>query len=373
MSIAAIFLVFFSTTTVPVSAQSLNDFNLLGVSCFFPGQTGCNSSGGNVFDILVTFGLALAPFLAIVVIMFGGYKYLFSGLPGDQEDGKKSIQSGVIGLIIVLVANGIVGLVRGSFTANGLNAGALIGQINQISDFLFGLVSVVAVGVIVWGGYKYLLSGLPGDQEDGKKTIQNGVIGLVVVLLARPLASIVGATFGSTGSGATATLALNPASIIKTITDILTTFVIPLSSVITVALFVYGAFLILTSGGDDSKVSSGRDAIRNAVIGLLITLLATTIVQLIIFFIPASQTAPSNNSSQTNQSNTTPNTNLPSTTNNNGNTNNTGTTNNNTGNTNTNNSGGGNTSGNTVDGGRGTTTTTQNSSRPLPPPSPAAN
>jgi len=321
ISILGIFLALFGNLSLPVSAQTLNDFNLLGVSCFFPGQEGCGD-GRNVFDILVTFGLALAPFLAIVVIMYGGYKYLFSGLPGDQEDGKKSIQSGVIGLIIVLIANGIVGLVRGTFTAEGLNAGALIGQINQVSDFLFGLVSVVAVGVIVWGGYKYLLSGLPGDQEDGKKTIQNGVIGLVVVLIARPLAAVVSSTFGTSGSGASASLALNPTSIIKTITDILTTFVIPLSSVITVALFVYGAFLILTSGGDDSKVSSGREAIKNAVIGLLITLLATTIVQLIIFFIPASQTPPSNNS-QSSPSNTN-NRNTPSINNQNPATNNTG-------------------------------------------------
>ena len=300
ISIIGIFLAVFSTANIPVSAQSLNDFNLLGVNCFFPGQKGCKGGDqNNVFDLLVTFGLALAPFLAIIVIMYGGYKYLLSGLPGDAEDGKKSIQNGVIGLVIVLIANGIVGVVRGSFNANGLTATALIGTINQGSDFLFGLVSVVAVGVIVWGGYKYLLSGLPGDQEDGKKSIQNGVIGLVVVLIARPLAGIISRTFGSTTTSTDAALTLDPTSIIKTITDILTTFVIPLSSVITVALFVYGAFLILTAGGDDSKVGNGRDAIRNAVIGLVITLLATTIVQLVIFFIPASTTKPSTPASQT--------------------------------------------------------------------------
>lgn len=313
--------------SIPVSAQSLNDFNLLGVNCFFPGQAGCQGgSQNNVFDILVTFGLALAPFLAIIVIMYGGYKYLLSGLPGDAEDGKKSIQNGVIGLVIVLIANGIVGVVRGSFNANGLTATALIGTINQGSDFLFGLVSVVAVGVIVWGGYKYLLSGLPGDQEDGKKSIQNGVIGLVIVLIARPLAGIISRTFGSTTTSTDAALTLDPTSIIKTITDILTTFVIPLSSVITVALFVYGAFLILTAGGDDSKVGNGRDAIRNAVIGLVITLLATTIVQLVIFFIPASQTAPSNTNNTNNTTQTTQNPNI---NNQNTNTRNTNNTNNN--------------------------------------------
>ncbi|MFM7858591.1 MAG: hypothetical protein ACKO96_43390 [Flammeovirgaceae bacterium] len=279
-----IFGMFFSP--VQTHAQSINDINILGVKCFFPGQQGCGD-GQNIYDIAIDFGLNLAPFLAVLVVMWGGYKYLFSGLPGDLEDGKKSILSGTIGLGIVLAARGIVAIVRGAVTSGdggvALNAQFLGGQIDGVSNFLFLVVGALSVLVVMWGGYKYLFSGLPGEQEDGKKSIQNGFIGLVVVLVARPLTTVVKGIFGESENDE---LKLETESILGFIRNLVSQFLIPLSSVVTVAFFIVGAYYIITARGDDSRVEAGRNAIRNAVIGLVVVLLSTTLVQLIVLFLP---------------------------------------------------------------------------------------
>jgi hypothetical protein len=188
---------------IQTHAQSINDINILGVKCFFPDQQGCEE-GQNIYDIAIDFGLNLAPFLAVLVIMWGGYKYLFSGLPGEQEGGKKSIQ--------------------------------------------------------------------------------NGAIGLVVVLVARPLATVVKGIFGDTETEGE--LELETTSVLNFIKTLVSQFLIPLSSVVTVAFFIVGAYYIITARGDDERISAGRNAIRNAVIGLVIVLLSTTVVNLIVLFLP---------------------------------------------------------------------------------------
>lgn len=294
---AVLFISVFGSIQVPASAQKISDLNILGIQCIFPGQAGC--SGGNLFDNILEFMLNLAPVLAILVIMWGGYKYFFGALSGDNADGKKTILAGVTGLIIVLSARTIQTVVKGSVTSSGFSTAALSGFIGDISTFLFTIASVVAVLVIIWGGYKYLFTGLPGDQKDGLDTIRNGVIGLIIVLLAIPIKNIVQLTIGG---GEKLNLSTN--EIIRSATNLITGFLIPVSTVAAVFFIVLGAYYYITAQGDENQVKKGRDAIRNAVIGLVIALLATTIAQLVVYFIPNQNNNPSNSSSSTRSTST---------------------------------------------------------------------
>jgi hypothetical protein len=303
VSICVVLLVsVFSSIQVPASAQKISDLNILGIQCILPGQAGC--SGGNLFDNILDFLLNLAPVLAILVIMWGGYKYFFGALSGDNADGKKTILAGVTGLIIVLSAKTIQTVVKGSVTSSGFSTGALTGFISDISTFLFTIASVVAVLVIIWGGYKYLFTGLPGDQKDGLDTIRNGVIGLIIVLLAIPIKNIVQLTIGGGDK-----LNLSTNEIIRSATNLITGFLIPVSTVAAVFFIVLGAYYYITAQGDENQVKKGRDAIRNAVIGLVIALLATTIAQLVVYFIPNQNNNPSSSTSSSPSTNitTTPN------------------------------------------------------------------
>lgn len=44
-------------------------------------------------------------------------------------------------------------------------------------------------------------------------------------------------------------------------------------------MFVYGGFLMLTSGGASEQIQKGKDALRNAVIGIVIILTAGTLIR----------------------------------------------------------------------------------------------
>ncbi len=57
-----------------------------------------------------------------------------------------------------------------------------------------------------------------------------------------------------------------------------------LMGVIFLALIVYGGYLYMTAGGDESKVEKARSTITRAVIGLLIVILAYSIAN---FVVPA--------------------------------------------------------------------------------------
>ena len=231
--------------------------------------------------------VTLASGVALLVITWGGYKYFLGGIDGKTE-GMKNIQSGITGLVVVLMANFLVQAVNSVF--KGANAETNFGEkaknfiepiLSQGIVFLTSLASVVAVLVIVWGGYKFFFSTLPGSKEDGKKSIELGITGLVVVIIAQPIVTIINSTIGVQNSQ----LKLDPQSLIYTAQVIITKFLIPISSVVTVGLFIWAGYLWITSQGDAGTVKKAKDSFFNAIIGLIVILLAVTITQLVVFFV----------------------------------------------------------------------------------------
>lgn len=268
------------STSIPTQAQSISDLNILGIKCVFPNQPGC--TGGNIYDNTVGFMLGLAPVLAVLVIIWGGYRYFFGALTGQQGDGKKAIFAGVTGLVLVYASNIIVNLTRQTVRSDGtFNLVPLTEQIGTVSNFLSLVAGVIALLTIVWGGYKYMISALPGDQKNGRDTIQAGITGLVIVLIAQPIRLLIEGTLGGNTPTSTA-LTLSTTTVVTYVKNILTGFAIPVSVVFSVFFIVLGAYYYIT--GQD--VEKGKKAITNAIIGLVITLLASTIAGLIIYIVP---------------------------------------------------------------------------------------
>lgn len=70
----------------------------------------------------------------------------------------------------------------GGGAASGLNVNTTI---SKITTFIFALLGIVAVFVIILGGFNMMTSaGDPGKVKKGKDTILWGIIGLVVAILA---------------------------------------------------------------------------------------------------------------------------------------------------------------------------------------------
>jgi hypothetical protein len=237
----------------------------------------------------------LAAGVAVLVIIWGGYKYFQGGFDGKAQ-GLQAIQQGVIGLIVILLANFITGTVENLF--KGINKDtdlALIPDqfrtilepiITNGTDLLIGLASIVSVLVIVYGGYQFFFATLPNSKANGKETITKGVIGLIVAIIAKPIVTIVTSTIQASGPSSTDSyLQFENASIIFTIQSLISSILIPVSSLVTVFFFVLGGYYYITSNGSAEKVKQAKTAVTNALIGFVIVLLSITIVQLIVYFV----------------------------------------------------------------------------------------
>lgn len=79
------------------------------------------------------------------------------------------------------------------------NKDDLISDVNKIINVVLGVLGVVAVGVIIYGGFLFLTAqGDPGRIKKGKDSITWGVIGLIIALLSWSIINFVLTTTMST-------------------------------------------------------------------------------------------------------------------------------------------------------------------------------
>jgi flagellar biosynthesis chaperone FliJ len=105
-------LVILSVNPLAVSAANPDQYTLLEpLPCIEGVDTGCKagelqSSIDINSYILYVYNLALAAavFLAIVMIIWGGFEYITSEVPFIKSDGKSKIENAIFGLIMVLVS-----------------------------------------------------------------------------------------------------------------------------------------------------------------------------------------------------------------------------------------------------------------------------
>lgn len=66
----------------------------------------------------------------------------------------------------------------------------------NIIEALFYIIGYVSLGMIIWGGFKYMMFGdNSSGMEAAKKTIQNAIIGLVISIFAIVIVNVVGGIF----------------------------------------------------------------------------------------------------------------------------------------------------------------------------------
>ena len=238
----------------------------------------------NIFELLnalVAFLVQLASVLAALVIAWGGYQYFLSGLDESKKNGLKTVQAGIIGLVITLSATLIRNTVEQVFEGSDgaeIDSEPIRVLLNTIiSETLIPIAQVLAVLVIIWGGYKYFFSGFDESKKDGLNTVKNGVIGLIVVSIANLLVNLVNSAIPTGEDGVQ-----NLADIPQALGDQLFILIENSSSALS---NIAGAFCILViiwggykyfQGGFDGK-AEGIKNIQRGVIGLVVILLANFI------------------------------------------------------------------------------------------------
>jgi Type IV secretion system pilin len=212
----ATFALFVGAFSVPTQAQTLKDLNPLGqsgIKCLYYQEGAsasinqdCGSKDQGLLNKVEELLFLVAPALAVISLMIGGYKYMQEGYT-EKASGLKYIQGAVVGLAVVyssyfvrnLVFQIVVGTVGTSNTAgvtaiNGNNAGVSI-IITILNILVYNLLIPVAVPVAVFflilGGYKLLTAGgNPGAIGKALKTIQNALIGLGIILFSIGIISL---------------------------------------------------------------------------------------------------------------------------------------------------------------------------------------
>ena len=74
----------------------------------------------------------------------------------------------------------------------GLGQASLSSMITQIMTLIMSLLGIIAVLIILWGGFIWMTAaGEPDKVEKAKKLIYAGIIGLVIIFAAYAIASFV--------------------------------------------------------------------------------------------------------------------------------------------------------------------------------------
>ena len=95
-----------------------------------PEETGvrCNEGGiGEIFVTVINWALAIAFILAVIFLIYGGFRYILSG--GNEESakaGRTAIFNALIGVVIIVLSYVIVQIVY-RFVSGGSNGGGIFG------------------------------------------------------------------------------------------------------------------------------------------------------------------------------------------------------------------------------------------------------
>lgn len=86
-------------------------------------------------------------------------------------------------------------LPKSNFNTGIAASGSLVELLTKIIKFLLTFAGIIAVGVLVIGGFWYITSSGNEEQaEKGRKAITNAIIGLIVAILAYAIVAIISAT-----------------------------------------------------------------------------------------------------------------------------------------------------------------------------------
>ena len=142
----------------------------------------------------------------------------------------------------------------------------------NVAALLLQLSGYICVGFVIWGGYLYMLSrGDPNKAAGGKRTITNALIGIVICITA----SLISGAIVDISEGAAVN---NGARFFQEIFN----HAFIWAGIVCVIIMIMGGISYVTSVGNPQKIEKAKNTIMNAAIGLIITLVAAAIVNLVV-------------------------------------------------------------------------------------------
>lgn len=189
------------------SGEKGSDYlNIIGEYGFERETAGApGTSFSEVILIVINAVLSFLGIIFLILIIYGGYTWMFAG--GNEatvDKAKKIIINSTIGVAVILASAAIAQFVIKTLAEEGVDATTWNDPESSVMDIIVRVVNaalsflgVFLVGFIVYGGYMWMFSG--GNQErvdKARKILINSVIGAVIVLMAFAISQFVFKSLG---------------------------------------------------------------------------------------------------------------------------------------------------------------------------------
>lgn len=152
--------------------------------------------------------LRIAGVVAVGFVIYAGIRYIMSqGSPDETAKAQSTLLNALIGLVIAMIAVGLVSFVGSKIGVNGGTAptsgpnidvsalphtGATTSTIKTVLSVTFGIIGGLALLFVTIGGFRYVIS--QGDAQSvskAKNTILYALVGLVVAIAAETIVTFV--------------------------------------------------------------------------------------------------------------------------------------------------------------------------------------
>ena len=217
--------------------------------------------------------------IALIVIIITAVKLVSTSAEEDATKAKQGLLFGVIGLLIVQLADPIVkkmffgeqGEAFGDIATTKLYAESTVSYIRGIVGFVHLFLGSVAVLTIVIRGFTLITSG--GDEEEltkAKKHVLYAAVGLAVVGLSEVV--VRGVVFPESGQK------LPNIVLGKTLIVSITNYIAGFIAIISFVMLFYSGYQYVVSGGEEEVNEKVKKRVMSASIALILSLGSFAIV-----------------------------------------------------------------------------------------------
>ncbi len=153
--------------------------------------------------------------------------------------------------------------------------------LTSVLGFARNIVVILALVFLVIGGLLYITSA-GNDKRIGaaKAAITAALIGLAIVMVAPSFLKELGTVLGWDNS---ASLPSNTLTLTEIATNVLN-FLLAIVGILAIIMFLVGAVMYFLSAGDEKRANTGKDIVKYAIIGIIVTFSALVIVRQIADF-----------------------------------------------------------------------------------------
>lgn len=223
--------------------------------------------------------------LAILWIVIAGARMTIA--QGDETvitEQKRTILYVFLGLAIVLLLEQMINILYGppgQFQMSLRENRAFDAEIYGIVSFIRAIIGVIAVAILVRSGIKAMAAqGQDDEIAKQRQSVLWVIVGLVVIAINRVIVENI--FIGPTAQDDQITTE-GIGRIINIIGNVLR-FGLGFVGLIALAIFVYGAGMMIINYGNEELVNKSKTLMKNAVIGILLIIAAFTIVSTLVSF-----------------------------------------------------------------------------------------